>query len=315
MYRDIKILVDGKYHQKRIDFFLKAQFPDASRQDIRKAFLSRSVILNGKHARKGEILSEGDTVLIRELRSKNDVKYLPNLIHGPKVIYKDDHIAAFYKPPFMHMVPMKAGEKDTLANFAAYMFPRDISASFTNPPLFLSRLDYETSGLVLAARNGDMYRSLKEKQDRGEILKFYGLLIQGEIEREVVVRNAVITTGSGKVKVDRKRDFEDEAYHTKFTPEKIFKGYSLLRAEIKKGRMHQIRAHASFSGFPIVGDLKYGGKVIPPIKDLPVRPLLHAAVVDFTHSVSNLRLKINCPYPEDLYRVLDYLQEFSDSSR
>jgi 23S rRNA pseudouridine1911/1915/1917 synthase len=315
MYRDIKLLVDRKYHQKRIDFFLKEKFPDATRQNIRNAFLNRSILLNGKEARKGEILSEGDTVHLKELKSKKDIKYWPNLIYGPKVIFKDAHLAALYKPPFMHTLPINYGEKDTLANYAAYMFPGDLDDDFITPPLFLSRLDYETSGLVLLARNGDVYQMLKEFQDRGEILKNYGLIVKGEVNRELVVTNAIITTGGGKVKVDRKRDFGDEIYHTKFVPEKIFKGYSLIRAEIRKGRMHQIRAHASFSGFPIVGDLKYGGDVVPPMNGLPLRPLLHSAVVDFTHTLSNVRLKINCPYPEDLYRVLDYLQEFSDSSR
>lgn len=315
MYRDIELLVDRKYHQKRIDYFLKDKFPDASRKNIRNAFLSRSVLLNGKEARKGELVHDGDKVLIRELRSKRDIKYWPNLIYGPKIIFKDEQLAALYKPPFMHTLPINYGEKDTLANYAAYMFPGDMDDGYITPPLFLSRLDYETSGLVLMARNGTAHRILRAKQEKGEILKVYALIAEGEVDREVVVTNAIITTGGGKVKVDRKRNFEDNSYHTKFVPEKKFKGYTLFRAEIKKGRMHQIRAHAAFSGFPIVGDVKYGGKVVPPMNGLPIRPLLHAAILDFNHTASDMRLKINCPYPEDLYRVLGYLQEFSDSSR
>lgn len=315
MYRDIKLLVDEKYHEKRVDQFLKAKFPAASRNNIKDAFLSRCIFINGREARKGQILCEGDRILIKKLESKRDIRYWPNLIYGPRVIFKDEYYAALYKPPFIHTLPKSFGEKDTLANYAAYMFTSDLDDDFARPPLFLSRLDFETSGLVLLARSEGVYRSLKKSQEKGEILKVYSLLVEGEIDRETIVTKAIITTGKGKVRVDKKRDFSDEKYHTRFIPEKVFPGYSLLRAEIRKGRMHQIRAHAAFSGFPVVGDVKYGGKVFPPMSGLPLRPLLHSTVLDFTHVMSDVRLKINCPHPEDLYRVLVHLQDFSDSSR
>lgn len=315
MYRDVKLQVSKKHHHKRVDLFLREIFEAASRSNIRSAFLSKAILVNGKVARKAQVLNEGDRVLVKFLSSSKKIKYWPNLIHGPRVIFKDEHIAAFYKPPFMHTLPKHYGEKDTLANFAAYMFTGDLDEDYCSPPLFLSRLDYETSGLVLMARSGAVHRSLKERQGGGKILKTYALVVEGEVESEVIVKNAIVTTGGGKVKVDRREHSADEYSQTKFIPEKVFNGYSLLRAEIRKARMHQIRAHASYSGFPIVGDVKYGGKVFPPMKGLPLRPLLHSAVVEFSHVTKSVNLKINCPYPEDLVRVLDYLHEFSDSSR
>lgn len=315
MCRDVKLVVNKAYHNKRVDLFLKDRFPDVSRKEIRCAFLERAVLVNGRESRKGATLSEGDIVQVRALSSKKDIRYLPNALSGPKIVFKDEYVAAIYKPPFMHTLPAMPGEKDTLANYAVHMFPGSSGKDCQSQPPFLSRLDFLTSGMVLMARGQETYQELRAMEAKGEILKGYALIVSGVLREEMIVPNRIITTGKGKVRVDRGCHSHDERYHTKFIPEEVFGEYSLLRAEIRKGRMHQIRAHASFAGFPIVGDSKYGGEIVPPMKELPVRPMLHSAVVEFTHTVSGLRIKIICPYPEDLYRLLDHLQGSSNISR
>jgi 23S rRNA-/tRNA-specific pseudouridylate synthase len=307
MYEDLTLIVDEKYSKFRVDQFLKLKFPDVSRGTIRKAFLSRSVLINGRQGRKGEILNNGDKVTINRLESKKDLRYTPHLLKGPKVVYTDDSIIAIYKPPFIHTLPGSAGEKDTLANFANYMFPRREDESFSKPPLFLSRLDYETSGIVLMAKNLAAHETLLVMQEKGQILKRYVLIVGREVHEEVVVKNLVITTGGSTVKVDRNRTFDDENYHTRFIPDRVMNGCSMLYGEIRKGRMHQIRAHAAYKGYPILGDRKYGGKTIPPMNSLPLRPLLHSAQIDIPSMDGKDKLRITCSFPEDLFRMVDLL--------
>ncbi|RMG61537.1 MAG: RluA family pseudouridine synthase [Deltaproteobacteria bacterium] len=315
VYRDVTVVVSKNDEGKRLDSFLREKFPDASRGTIRKAFLERAILINGREARKGEMVKEGDRVTVLRLQSRADVRYWPNFIYGPKVIYKDDRVAALYKPPFMHTLPAHYGEKDTLANYAAYMFASDLDDEFLTPPRFLSRLDYETSGLVLMARDDETLAFLKEKQDAGEIVKTYVFLTTKPVSGSVTVTNKIVTTGGARVKVSKREHFEDPVYHTAFEVDSIYDGVTLVRATIKKGRMHQIRAHAAFAGFPILGDVKYGGDVLDVMKELPLRPLLHSYQVEFPHPSGKIRMKVNCPYPEDLYRVLQHFQTLSDKPR
>jgi len=315
VYKNVSLIVDKKDEGKRLDAFLKEKFPDVTRSAIRRAFVERAILVNGREARKGENLREGDKITVIRLQSRTDIKYWPNFLYGPKVIYRDEHVAALYKPPFMHTLPAHYAEKDTLANYAAYMFAPDFDDEFMRPPRFLSRLDYETSGLVLMGRTDSALEALKLAQDEGRILKTYIFLTHSSLDGEVRVTNKIITTGGARVKVSSNEHFEDENYHTIFIPEKKLEGLTLVRAVIRKGRMHQIRAHAAFAGLPILGDEKYGGKVIPPMKELPIRPLLHSAAIEFVHPDGNVKMTINCPYPEDLYRVLSHFQGFSDKSR
>ncbi len=307
MYENVEIVVHEREDTMRVDRFIRLKFPDVSRRTIHLGILEKNILVNGRIKKKGELLKKGDRVLIKTLEAKSDLLCMPHPVKGPRVIYEDDALLALYKPPFMHTLPASRKERNTLGNFAVFTCPGECGEGESSFPLFLSRLDYVTSGAVLMARSKKVLEEMRERQARGEIGKIYFLIVEGEVGEEVVIKNRIITTGGSRVKVDRIRDYEDETYFTRFQPDKVGHGYTLLRAEIKRGRMHQIRAHAAFAGFPILGDIMYGGKTIPEMSGLPVRPLLHSSRVDMKVQEGEGLIRIHCPLPEDLVRMGDLL--------
>lgn len=305
MYKNIKIKADKNDSNKRLDCFIKEKFPNVSRSNIKKALAEGKIFLNGNIGKKGDFIKEGDEIHILELIPK-DIEYIPNnKVKGIKILFQDNFIVLFYKPPFMHVLPHSSQEKDTLANFAISLFIDEIKYNLS-PPLFLSRLDYETSGIILMAKDKETYKYLLSSQEKGEIIKTYSLIVKGDVKEEVVIKNKIITTGRGKVKVDKDNYSESEHYHTRFILEKKEGEFALLKAIIKKGRMHQIRAHASFAGFPILGDVKYNGEVLS-IEKFPKRPLLHSTSIQFFHPKNGRLVIFDSPLPKDFKYILNSL--------
>lgn len=181
------------------------------------------------------------------------------------------------------------------------------------------RLDRETSGVLLLAKKRsalvDLHRQIRE----GLTEKHYLVMVKGEWRNskqhvKLALNKYITAAGERRVAVStgKRKDSKPMLAHTIFKLQKSWKNFSLLDAELKTGRTHQIRVHLAHLGFPIIGDDKYGNFEINKLlaKNLNLtRMFLHAHTMQIIHPISGERMKLQSPLPEDLQKFLDGLDK------
>ncbi len=187
------------------------------------------------------------------------------------------------------------------------------------------RLDFETSGIMLLAKNKPVLVSLANLFGAEKPVKIYAALVQGEPEADQFEIHASLAphpTQPGLVRADPKRGKKSL---TNFEVRERFQGWTLLTAKPLTGRTHQIRAHAKHARLPLVGDSLYGGKPLwlsrlkrdyhlkPKQEERPLlnRVALHAEELTLNHPVTGAELKINAPWPKDLTVAVKYLRRYA----
>ena len=234
----VKLIADKESY---LDDFLR-QNTNKGLRWIKHIINDKRVLINGIVCKKRKnIIKTGDVIEILEQNISFDIK--------PLVIKGNDLIFGALKPPFVHSVRGKNNPN-----------MEDILEKFYNKKVFLlNRLDFLTSGILLfgfSEKSREIYFAL---QNRGAIEKKYIAIVYGKVENSVIVNNKIDQCKRKKVVVFKEPD-NDINRHTKIIPKKIFKkeNKTLVEVTIKKGKRHQIRAHLSYIGHPIVGDPLYG---------------------------------------------------------
>ncbi|XVG95778.1 RluA family pseudouridine synthase [Eubacteriales bacterium KG127] len=261
---------------RRLDRFLKKYLPKASLSMIYKQ-IRKNIKINGKRGKFDALLQEGDTIAlylsdqeVEKLREK--IKPI-NVKRNFSVVYEDEYVLIVNKPSGLLTHGDEKEKKNHLANqVLTYLIEKNdfnpsLSQSFTPAPA--NRLDRNTSGLVIFGKTGKVLRSLNKAFRERNVEKKYLAVCQGALRKEIELKgymtkqdiNSVIS-----VKVHDKWSDESKDVHTKIKPVTVGEykreKYTLVQVELLTGRTHQIRAHLSSVGHPILGDLKYGGKLI-----------------------------------------------------
>lgn len=254
--------------------------------------------VNGERVTVRRILHTGDLVTLNFEDTHEAEKIIP--VDLPiEIVYEDDDILVVNKPPFMPTHPSFRHPDDTLANAVAYYFARQNRPFIFRP---ISRLDRNTSGLVLLAKDRVAAGILACAMRRGEIQKTYQALLDGRLPKHAGrlitgIRRAPDTIIVREV-TPPGADGSDIAV-TDYRVEKEGK-YTLVTASPKTGRTHQLRLHFAYLGAPILGDDLYGHESA----DIP-RQALHAAHLTFTHPKSGEVLTLSAPLPLDIADLLD----------
>lgn len=258
-----------------------------------------AVRVNGRPARKGQLLQRGDLVEIDAAALVTaPLAAQPEL--ALPVRYQDDVLIALDKPPGMPAVALRASDRDTAANFLVAIAPE--SATAGGSPLeagFVHRLDTGTSGVLLAARTAAAWRDLREQFRRGEVAKHYLAWVDGDVARAGTRREPIAheprRPRSMRVCFDpqQARALAARPALTRFRPLERLGHATLLAVEITTGVRHQIRAHLAAARHPVVGDTLYGGSAAP-------RLMLHAATLVVRHPISGRWLRIESPPPASL---------------
>ena len=297
MREGIALRVEESESGTRLDRFLRARLPGVPSRSVRFAIEAGEVRVDGEKGRKGRPLFAGEEVIVRRIAEAIDWLPEPCELPGAAVLFADDVVAVLEKPPDVHTEPHRPGEKGTLAGYLLRRFP--LVAEFSGSPglTLLTRLDYATSGAIPAALTPEALDFLSREREKGEIRKMYYCLVSGHLEKELTLSFRIDTGGGKTVRVKTEARDPDPKRWTAVTPVRAKDSVTLVRAEIARGKRHQIRAHLAAAGFPVVGDRRYSA--VPPKGAGHDRLMLHAAQVTFLHPVRKERMTVVSPIPEN----------------
>ena len=259
-----KIIINKNDEGRRLDRFLKIYFEKAPLSFIYKNLRKKNIKVNGKKAKPEDILSDGDEIklfLAEETieKFKKDIRKSKNS-KLPDILYEDDDIILVKKPINMLTHNDSKGYQDNaLDRMVDYLIAKGdynprLEKSFR--PAFVNRLDRNTSGILIGAKNLKSLQDLNKAIKNREIKKLYVTLVAGEVKKDFDVDINLKKTGNNVMKKSS-RD-EGKRALTKFRVLKSNKDYSLLSVNLITGRTHQIRASLKEEGLAIVGDRKYG---------------------------------------------------------
>ncbi len=217
------------------------------------------------------------------------------------ILYEDKDIMAVDKPPYMVVHPTKGCTNGTLANAISYYFNK---SNYTMKIRFINRIDRDTSGIVLIAKNSYAQNHLLEQMKRKSVDKIYYALVSGELQDDQGVIDAPI----GK---KNDGDIYREVFQggkPSITHYKVIERYghraTLLQLRLETGRTHQIRVHLKSIGHPIIGDGLYGGDT-----RYTDRQMLHCVKMDFLLPDNNEMIEINSKLPKDINEVINMFKK------
>ena len=289
---------------KRLDVFLSERINELTRSQIQKIIEEKRVKVNGITRKPSYKLKSGERVEI-EYELVEPEKIQPENI-PIEVLYSDDHIVVIDKPSGMVVHPGAGKRSHTLVNALIYHFPDLRKVGPEERPGIVHRLDKETSGLMVVARNLKAYTYLQQQFRKREVEKLYLGLVWGRMPEE----KGKISWPIGRhikhgerisVKTKKPRDAE-----THYSVQKEYKEFTLLEIKPITGRTHQIRVHLAAAGHPLVGDTRYGR--LKTKRSLP-RLFLHAFYLSFIHPQTKEKVEFSSPLPQDLKNFLEKLGE------
>ncbi|MBQ1406885.1 MAG: RluA family pseudouridine synthase [Eubacterium sp.] len=272
---------------------------DFSSRLFAKLKAQERITLNGEVLRGWMVPKEGDVVIARLPDEKSgfepeDIPVIP--------VYEDQDILVIDKPPGYTVHPTKGHPCHTMANgIMKYMLEtgQDFKIRFAN------RLDMDTSGLLVIAKNSHAQDEIIRQMDAGSFVKKYKALVFGElIEDDFVIDKPIGQSDPTKVGREVMTDGTGKDSVTVVHVAERFRGYTLVELELKTGRTHQIRVHLSHIGHPIVGDPLYGGE-----SPLLPRQALHAYYLNFSHPAEDRELELTSEIPEDIQNAIAAIKE------
>ncbi len=273
---------------QRLDKFLSGQFKDISRTKINNLINQGKVLVDGSIKKSSFCLKAGQTIKLKVESEKNFLRPYRFLV---KIIYEDSEIIVVDKPTDLVVHPPQQGYQETLVNALIYL-GKDLAKTSTLRPGVVHRLDKETSGVMVLAKNKQSYENLVDQFKNRKVKKEYLAWVWGQLKKDNLVVDLPLSRDS-KNRLKMKISFlKSKKAYTKIEVIQRSEKATCLRLLPVTGRMHQLRVHLKFLGFPIVGDKKYG------IKDDYKQLLLHARDLSFSHPTTKKLLKFTSAIPD-----------------
>jgi len=303
--RQIELTVDNG--GTRLDRFLAEQVADLSRSAVRRLIDSAQVTVNGEPAKASYKVRLGD-VVVACVPQPEPIEPAPEAI-PLGIVYEDQALIVVDKPAGMVIHPAPGHQSGTLVNALLAHCPDLAGYAGDARPGIVHRLDRDTSGLILVAKNEHVRRALQRQFKARQVRKVYVALLEGHVQPA----HGRIEAPLGRDPRHRQRMAVVPGGREAITEYRLLAsfaggGYSLVEAEPKTGRTHQIRVHLASIGHPVVGDRIYGRRRTR----LPIpRQFLHAQRLGFTHPLTGQPLEFEAPLPDDLAAVLRLLEQDS----
>lgn len=291
-------------NNERLDSYISKSNLDLSRSMVQKLIKENRVFVNGKNEKESYKIKVNDniTIQIEEPKSsKLEAQDIPL-----NIIYEDNDIIVINKPKGMVVHPGNGNPDNTLVNAVLAHCKGSLSGIGGEiRPGIVHRIDKDTSGLIIVAKNDKSHINISEQIKNHEVTKIYTALVKGNISED----EATIDMPIGRDKKDRKkmsvtRDGKEAVSHIKVI--KRYGNYTLIRVKIDTGRTHQIRVHMAKIGHPVVGDEVYSsGKNEFGVKG----QMLHSTILKFKHPISGKEIMLEAPLPQYFADVLSKLDK------
>lgn len=288
----------------RADVFLSGK-TELTRSAVKKLADEGHIFANGAPVKAGYVLKAGDTVAI-EIPDPRPISAKPEDI-PIEIVYEDDDFAVVNKPQGMTVHAGNGNYEGTLVNALLYRLTSLSGINGELRPGIVHRIDKDTSGLLVVAKNDRAHLSLSEQIQNKTCRREYLALLEGVLKEDTgkvvtqIGRNpenrlqmAVLSAGKGR------------RAETDFFTEERFAHNTLVRFSLKTGRTHQIRVHAKYLGHPVVGDKLYGYQ---KQRFRLEGQLLHAFRLELTHPSTGERMSFTAPLPEYFERVLEIVRK------
>ncbi len=298
--------------QGRLDIKIREKFPELSRSFIQKLINQGKVFLNEKAVKKASVrVKEGDKIRIL-IPPPEEIKLEPE--EGDiKILYEDEDIGVIFKPCNIVVHPSPGHKKGTLVNILLSKLSNLSSVGGKERPGIVHRLDKETSGLMVVAKNDKAHRSLSDQFKNRKTLKIYKVVVKGTVKED----HGIIDLPIGRHIRERKKfsiyTAKPREAITEFWVEERFTDATLLKVRIYTGRTHQIRVHLSHMGHPVIGDRLYGFKpsFLPEIKDVLEEGciMLLSFKLGFFHPSRGNWMEFEAEYPPFFKKVIELLRK------
>ena len=285
----------------RLDIAITEKYPQLTRSLVQKLIKDKKITVNGDPSKSSYKLRELDSIKI-EVPDPTEINIAAQDI-PISVLFEDDHIIAINKPPGMVVHPAPGNFENTLVNALLFHCKGNLSSiNGVLRPGIVHRLDKDTSGVIVVAKNDVSHKSLAYQFANRLVRKEYLAVVHGRIR---IGTKEIIDLPIGRHPIHRKkmcvREHTGKPAITEFKIISEYDDYTLLKVNIKTGRTHQIRVHLSYIKYPIVGDLEYGKKRKIKNETLKTeRQMLHAYKLTITHPVTKNKLTFTAPIPEDM---------------
>lgn len=296
--------VEKEEEGQRIDNYIVKKQKEKTRVAIQRGIEEGRILVNKKNIKSSYKIKKGDIITIEEKEPKKiDLKAQEIPI---EVIYEDNDIIVVNKPKGMVVHPANGNLDGTLVN-AIMAICKDTLSGIGGElrPGIVHRLDKDTSGIIIIAKNDIAHVKISEQLKKREVKKTYIALVRGVVKEN----EATIDMPIGRSKNDRKKMAISKEGKNAITHIKVIKRYekyTLLEIKIETGRTHQIRVHLSHIGYPIIGDTTYSnGKNEFGIKG----QCLHAKSLEFEHPVSKKIMKLEAQLPEYFVEIIKELEK------
>jgi 23S rRNA pseudouridine1911/1915/1917 synthase len=297
----IELRVGAAEAELRLDKFVSLRIPGISRGSVRRLLERGQVLVEGRRRPKGFRVAPGQQVLVAT--ATRDERPVPQPELELHVVAEGPDLLVLNKPAGIPCHPLVPGETDTVANALAARYPECVEASAQARECGLvHRLDWSTSGLLLAARNPNTYGRLRGMFSSRQVLKHYLALVAGRVEGPGTVRSFLRTMPGDRTRMQVvSSDVLDKGgreAETDYRPLEHLteRELTLVRASCRTGRRHQVRAHLAHVGHPLLGDARYGGPAHPGVEGA----FLHAARLELLPS----NVTYEAPLPRQRLEVL-----------
>ena len=296
-------IVKQEEQGKRLDTYVANQKNELTRTAVQRLVEQEKILVNGKKQKVAYKVIEGDIVTVEESEAK------PIELKAQEIpldiIYEDKDIIVVNKPKGMVVHPANGNPDGTLVN-AIMAICKDSLSGIGGEirPGIVHRLDKDTSGLLIVAKNDKAHVNMSEQIKNHEVKKTYIALVRGIVKEN----EATIDIPIGRSRSDRKKMAVDKNGRNAITHIKVLKRYdkyTLLEINIETGRTHQIRVHLSHIGYPIIGDYTYSnGKNEFDV----VGQCLHAQKLEFKHPITQKDMCLEAELPQYFKDILDKLK-------
>lgn len=300
MQNEIEVIIHSE--TGRVDKVLNERLKDYSRSQIQQWLKDGQVSIAGQPIKANYKVKQEEQILI-VIPEPEVLDLIPENLELA-IVYEDDDVVVVNKPQGMVVHPSAGHQSGTLVNGLLYQVKNLSTINDVVRPGIVHRIDKDTSGLLMVAKNDRAHEALAKQLKDKTSLRKYVALVHGEISHD----KGRIEAPIGRSKTDRKSQAVIDGGKpavTHFQVLERFEGYTLIELQLETGRTHQIRVHMQYIGYPVAGDPLYGPK--KTIKGHG--QFLHAKLLGFTHPTTGEQLVFEAPLPEIFQATLQKLRE------